>query len=74
MSHSFKVGDEVVLLDNGDYSLMFPEYVGETFVVHCITAFTFNKKDTFRIELNESGLWAEPHEIRHLTPLEKVMK
>ena len=34
----------------------------------------YRGKETTRIEFSNGEMWAEPHEIRTLTPLEKAMK
>lgn len=74
MSHNFKVGDEVILLDNWNDSDIKHEYINKVFEVLYISATEYKGNDTFRIELTKKGMWAEPHEIRHVTPLEKAMK
>lgn len=65
----FKVGDEVVLIDN------WSNYNGRSFTIKRIKKnYTYLDEKTTRIDFMESRIWAEPHEIRLLTPLEKAMK
>lgn len=74
MSHNFKVGDEVLLLDNWNDSGIKHEHIGKVFTVQYIGKTMHKGNNVSRIELTKGGMWAEPHEIRHVTPLDKAMK
>ena len=66
----FKVGDKVVLL--GKWSV-YAEY--SVFTIKSIRKnYTYLDKNTTRIDFVEVSIWAEPRELRLLTPLERSMK
>ena len=74
MDLEFKVGDEVVLLANWSGVDISPEEFGQVYTISNMYPCMFLGKETTRIEFSNGGMWAEPHEIRTITPLEKAMK
>ena len=70
----YKVGDKVVLLDNWSDAEVSPEDIGKVYTISNMYPCMYRGKETTRIEFSNGEMWAEPHEIRTLTPLEKAMK
>lgn len=72
MKHKFKIGDRVVILSNYNDGTS-PETAGESCTITGINpSFRYRGKNVIQIQLDHR--WAEPHEIRHHTKLDKALK
>lgn len=73
---TFKVGDKVKLVDGWSGRFPVPENLNITRTISSIEEAYHHPYlgAVIKVNFEEDKCWAEPHEIRHLTPLEEAMK
>lgn len=70
----FKVGDKVKLTPNWEDWNISDGIVEEILVIESINeTHRYSRGIVTKINFENKALWAEPHEIRYLTPLEELL-
>lgn len=70
----FKIGDRVKVNTNWEDYHIHDDITKEVLVIESINEnYKYKRRIVTKIEFDNKSLWAEPHEISHLTPLDELL-